>query len=119
MNKPAKRSNPRQLKISDKLTDMMKLVIKEKRLDELIWNTRQKGIMRTFIRNRKRASEKLCNPNIQRISLKTFRHFKATIEYHKTRDILHVKEVLGHKNIQNTLVYTHLVNFESDDTRLE
>ncbi len=25
------------------------------------------------------------------------------------------RELLGHKNIQNTLVYTHLVNFESDD----
>ena len=23
--------------------------------------------------------------------------------------------LLGHKNIQNTLVYTHLVNFESDE----
>ena len=24
-------------------------------------------------------------------------------------------QLLGHKNIRNTLVYTHLVNFESDD----
>jgi len=37
------------------------------------------------------------------------------MEYHRTKDILHVMEVLGHKNIKNTLVYTHLVNFESDD----
>ncbi|MHA2053533.1 MAG: tyrosine-type recombinase/integrase, partial [Candidatus Hodarchaeales archaeon] len=29
--------------------------------------------------------------------------------------ILYVKEFLGHKNIQNTLVYTHLVSFESDE----
>jgi len=37
------------------------------------------------------------------------------MEYHQTIDILHVMRVLGHKNIHNTLVYTHLVNFESDD----
>jgi hypothetical protein len=37
------------------------------------------------------------------------------MEYHRTKDILYVKELLGHKNIQNTLVYTHLVNFENDE----
>jgi len=30
------------------------------------------------------------------------------MEYHKTKDILHVMQVLGHKNIKNTLVHTHL-----------
>lgn len=37
------------------------------------------------------------------------------MEYHKTKDILYVKELLGHVNIQNTLVYTHLVNWDTDD----
>jgi hypothetical protein len=37
------------------------------------------------------------------------------MEYQKTKDILHVKWLLGHKRIENTLVYTHLVNFGSDD----
>jgi hypothetical protein len=37
------------------------------------------------------------------------------MEYAKTKNILHVMNMLGHKNIQNTLVYTHLVNFESDE----
>jgi hypothetical protein len=35
--------------------------------------------------------------------------------FHRTKDILYVMELLGHKNIRNTLVYTHLVSFESDD----
>jgi len=30
------------------------------------------------------------------------------MEYHQTKDILHVKEKLGHKNIDNTLIYIHL-----------
>jgi len=37
------------------------------------------------------------------------------MEYHKTKDILHVMKVLGHKRIQNTLVYTQLVDLSSDE----
>ena len=33
----------------------------------------------------------------------------------RARDILHVKQLLGHKSINNTLIYTHLVTFESDE----
>jgi hypothetical protein len=33
---------------------------------------------------------------------------EGTMEYHKTKDILHVKEILGHKNINNTLIYINL-----------
>jgi hypothetical protein len=33
---------------------------------------------------------------------------KATIEYQRTKDILHVMNILGDKNIKNTLVYTHI-----------
>ena len=36
-------------------------------------------------------------------------------EYHRTKDILHVMRLLGHKNIANTLIYTQLVEFESDE----
>jgi integrase len=57
---------------------------------------------------RNRAAEKLKNPRLLQISFKTMRHIKGTLEYHKTKDILHVMQVLGHKNIKNTLVYTHL-----------
>ena len=46
---------------------------------------------------------------------KTLGHFKATMEYHRTKDILHVMSLLGHKNIRNTLVYAHLVKFENDE----
>ena len=37
------------------------------------------------------------------------------MEYHKTKDILHVKRVIGHKRIENTMVYTHLVDFGEED----
>ena len=42
-------------------------------------------------------------------------HWKATTEYHKTKDILHVMQMLGRKNIRNTLIYTQLVGVTSDE----
>lgn len=50
----------------------------------------------------------MANPRIMKISLTTFRHWKATTEYHRTRDLLYVKKLLGHKNIQNTMKYIDL-----------
>jgi len=60
-------------------------------------------------------SVELNNPRIKEIAFRSFRHWKATTEYSKTKDILHVKWLLGHKKIENTLVYTHLVTFDSND----
>jgi len=37
------------------------------------------------------------------------------MEYHRTKDILHVMKLLGHKSINSTLLYTQLVNFEGDE----
>lgn len=38
------------------------------------------------------------------------------MEYHKTGGrLLEVMRILGHKNIQNTMIYTHLVSFEDDE----
>ena len=60
-------------------------------------------------------SPKLGHPRLNQIIFHTFRHWKATMEYHKTKDILYVMRLLGHKNIKNMLVYTQLVTFEDDD----
>ncbi|MFW6110667.1 MAG: hypothetical protein ACOC6H_01365, partial [Thermoproteota archaeon] len=35
--------------------------------------------------------------------------------YNKTKDILHVKQMLGHRRLDSTLVYTQLVHFESNE----
>ena len=37
------------------------------------------------------------------------------MEYHKTKDILHVMQLLGHRNIKNTLIYTQLITFKDDE----
>jgi hypothetical protein len=37
------------------------------------------------------------------------------MEYAKTKDILHVMRLLGHRNTNNTLIYTQLVDFQDDE----
>ena len=74
-----------------------------------------KNFGRTFYRMRRRTAVRLQNPRLMKIGFKTLRHWKATTEYQKTKDILHVKRILGHKNIKNTLVYTHLIDFKEDE----
>jgi hypothetical protein len=39
---------------------------------------------------------------------KTFRTWGGTMEYHKTKDAVHVMRKLGHKSISNTLIYIQL-----------
>jgi integrase len=68
-----------------------------------------------FERYRNDVAKKLKEPNLMKIRLYDLRHFFATMLYHRTKDILYVKEQLGHKRIENTLVYTHLVNFGDDE----
>jgi site-specific recombinase XerC len=70
---------------------------------------------RTYEDQRRNVSQRLQNPRLTQITFRTLRHWKATMEYHNTKDILHVMQLLGHRSIKNTLVYTHLVNFESDE----
>jgi len=116
---PEKNSNPRQSRISTRLMAMLnrlprryEYVFRNPRIDPL---RSMEVFRRSAARQRKRTSERLQNPRIRNITFKTLRHWKATSEYHRTRDILHVMSILGHKNIRNTLVYTHLVDFHGDE----
>ena len=63
----------------------------------------------------KKNSFETSKPKNRSDTFHTFRHWKATMEYHRTKEILYVMRLLGHKNIKNTLVYTQLLPFKKDD----
>lgn len=110
---PEKGSNPRIIKISSKLASMLANLPKK---SMKVFTYKNKFYLRkSFDKQRKRVAHKLGNPRLLRITFHTFRHWKATMEYYKTKDILHVMQLLGHKNIKNTLIYTQLVKNISDD----
>jgi len=61
-------------------------------------------VRRNFNAQKRKIAQKLENPRLMEIHFHTFRNWKATIEYRKTKDILHVKQLLDHK-INNTTVH--------------
>ena len=111
-----KYSNSRKLKLSEQTLNMLYALPKNNQfVFSKSGNKTNLGLeieyfARNYTKARKRVSEKLKNPRIRLVTLRSFRHWKATIEYHRTKDILHVKELLGHKSIKNTLKYIHLAN---------
>ena len=111
---PEKGSNPRIFKISTRLANMLNGLPKRNERVFASYST-LKSLTVSFQRQRKKAAFRLGNPRLLRISFRTFRHWKATMEYHKTRDILHVMQILGHRNIKNTLIYTQLIETEGED----
>jgi integrase len=58
-----------------------------------------------FYMQRRRIAKKLGNPDILKVHFHSFRHWRATMEYHKTKDLIHVQEMLGNKNIEITRSY--------------
>jgi len=112
-NLPEKGSNPRQIKASQKLIAMLNMLPKT---SQRVWGDIQLDQFRkNFMLQRKRVAHKLQNPRINQITFHTLRHFYATMQYHRTKDLLHVQQMLGHRDIKSTLIYTHLVNFEGDE----
>jgi len=68
----------------------------------------------SFRRTWKRLAVKMQNPNLDRITFHTFRHWYATMLFHKTKNLTFVQERLGHKSILTTTIYTHLIKFGAD-----
>lgn len=112
VNEPEKRSNPRMIKVSKKLVAMLNCL---PRKNERVFPATYHTLERNFHYLRERTAIKLQNPRLRHITFHTLRHWKATMEYHKTKDIIHVMQMLGHKNIQNTMLYTQLITFENDE----
>jgi integrase len=109
---PEKGSNPRILPLSTKLIDMLNALIKK---TNTVFGVSSDLMRRNYSKQRKAVAYKLKNPRILQITFHTFIHWKATMEYYKTRDILHVKEILGHRSLNNTMLYTQLIGFKDDE----
>jgi integrase len=111
---PEKGSNPRISRISEKLLAMIN-ASKKNNSSRVFGSYTLNGFAASFYRQRKIMALKLQNPRISQITFHTFRHWKATMEYHRTKDILYVMRLLGHKDIKNTLIYTQLMPFKDDE----
>lgn len=107
---PEKGSNPRIFKLSNKLLNMLSSVKTRNRVTDpnRIFAKDLRTVRRVFEKQRRNLARKLQNPRLLQIHFHTFRHWKATMLYHQTKDILYVMRFLGHKSIKNTLIYIQL-----------
>jgi len=106
LNDPEKNSNPRIWKVSKKLINMIQSLPKVH--ERVLGRSSVRDKQHMFKRQRLRVARKLENPRLTQITFHTIRHWKGTMEYHKTHDIMHVKTLLGHKSIQSTMLYINL-----------
>jgi integrase len=107
LNEPEKGSLPRIFSnLTGKLLGMLNALPRTS--PRVFGDASPNSFKTTYGRARRRLAFKLQNPRLLEIHFHTLRHWKATMEYHYTKDIIHVKQFLGHKEIDNTLVYIQL-----------
>jgi len=106
LNTPEKNSLPRVFKISPKLIAMLESLSKGS--IRIFGHVHSKTPSICLAQQRKKIAKKLANPRIAKIHFHLIRHWKGTMEYHKTHDLVHVQRLLGHKSILNTMIYVNL-----------
>ena len=112
----AKHGKPRIIKVKPSTLAMMKDYTRRHNFDiEAKLFPSSSVISNTFARLRTSIARKLQNPRIRKVRLYDFRHYFATTLYCERKDLLLTKEMLGHRNINNTMVYTHLIRLDTDD----
>jgi integrase len=106
----AKHTVGRNGKLKTTTLEMLKKYIAHKNLNQTdkIFPTSASNLCELYRKTRNALATKLQDPAIKQIRLYDFRHYKASMEYHKTKDLLYIKALLGHKDLRTTLRYTHL-----------
>jgi integrase len=108
----AKHTIGREGKLKPKTLDLLKIFIKKKHLNanSRIYNGKSSNLSTNYRHYRNRIAEEYDMPELKQIQLYDFRRFKGSKEYHLTKSILRVKEILGHKDntLRTTLKYISL-----------
>lgn len=119
INNPEKGSRARTIKVPGKTIAMLNALPKT---NQYVFSPRgsqkppkTRSLQTPFARSRKRLARTLQNPRLKQIHFHTFRHWFATMLYAKTRDPLYVKQQLGHKRLENTEIYMHLIDFAPEE----
>jgi len=104
--KASKNGNARILTVSKELLNLLLSLPKTEKtvFPKRSINSKQAN----FHRRMKKLARQQNNPKFLKIHYHTFRHCKALREFHKTKNILHVKRVLGHKSLMTTQRYVEL-----------
>ena len=113
----AKHGASRTLKISSTLATMIQEHIVKHKLqpnDQLFKGTAtQYGKNFRILRNR--LAEKLHDPTLKTIRLYDFRHYFCTKKCYELKNPFVVMNLMGHKRLETTQIYMHLLNLEEGE----
>ena len=106
LNEPEKHGIPRMFKVSAKLIGMLQSM--PKKADQIFGTAQICHKLGNFKGQRLGLAKKLENPRLAKITFHTLRHWKGTMEYHRTHDPYHVKQLLGHRSLKSTEIYINI-----------
>lgn len=110
--KAEKHGNPREVRVTRKLMNMLQALPKTN--DYIFGNTNLNNHRWRYDRQKTSLAKKLQNPRLKQIHFHTFRHYYATRLFSETKSLPIVMERLGHRNINSTMAYTHIVEFDEE-----
>lgn len=112
INHPVKGHNPRIIQVSSRLLSILSCLPKKA---SRIFPCTYQSISTAYCRLRKRLAETQQNPRLLSIELRSFRHWGGTqIAWHTNGNVLMVKKLLGHKNINSSMKYIGMIQFKDD-----
>jgi integrase len=114
----AKGGSERILNIDNVLRDQIAAYIEEHHLqpNDQLFKGNPENYSKVFRAYRNRLSQKLHDPSLRQIRLYDLRHYFGSMLYAKTGVIVYVSRQMGHKHIDTTMRYMHLVPISEDYT---
>jgi integrase len=113
INHPVKGHLPGQVEVSSRLIAMLNALPKNQKR---VFPTAYRNMHKCLCTLRKRAAQKLQNPRFLDISFKSYRHWGGSMLAQYTNgNVLTIKKMLRHKNIQNTMKYIHTIRLRDED----
>jgi integrase len=105
-NTPEKYGLPRIFKLSPKLVMILQALPKKHKT--IFGTTSTSNAQSNFAKSRQKIAKRIGNPRLAKIHFHLIRHWKGTMEYHKTQNIILVQRIIGHKSVLNTQIYVNL-----------
>ena len=113
----AKRGNPRTIPMSASLTQKIQEHIIERNLNpnDMLFKGDPERYNKQYRQVRNRLATKLKDPSIRTIRLYDLRHYFCTKKLNDIGNPYTVMVLMGHKKIQTTQRYMHLMNWNDDE----
>jgi integrase/recombinase XerD len=108
-----KHHNSRSIKLKPQTAEMLRRYLTTYTCNNPFPNSHAMG--EAWRDTRKKVANNLNQPELKNIPLRNLRHHFATYKYDQTKDILLIKQLLGHKKIETTMFYIQLITFNNGE----